>query len=243
MKQLQKFEMIEMLRENWQIVKDKAEIAAISCNRLPEDIKIIAVSKTKPVEQVYAAIEAGMNIFGENYAQELHSKYMDFEQNNIKQPEWHFIGSLQRNNVKYIAPFVTMIHSVDSTKLAEEINKKAFDCNRIIDCLLQVNTSGEYSKSGEDPELILDLAKEVLLHKNINVRGLMSIGSFTDDEIISRQEFGILRDCLNLVNQKLGLNLKELSMGMTNDYDIAIEEGATMVRVGTAIFGNRKYSE
>lgn len=240
---MQKYEMIDMLRDNWTLVKSKAEKAAISCNRLPEDIKIIAVSKTKPVEQVYAAIEAGMNVFGENYAQELQSKFVDIEQNKVIQPEWHFIGSLQRNNVKYIAPFVTMIHSVDSGKLAEEINKRASDSNRIIDCLLQVNTSGEYSKSGEDPELIVDLAKEVLLYKNLNVRGLMSIGSFTDNEIISRQEFGILRDCLAMVNQKLGLNLKELSMGMTNDYDIAIEEGATMVRVGTAIFGNRKYSE
>ncbi|MEI6090537.1 MAG: YggS family pyridoxal phosphate-dependent enzyme [bacterium] len=232
-----------MLRENWQIVKEKAAKAAISCNRLPEDIKIIAVSKTKPVEMVYAAIEAGMNLFGENYAQELQSKYMAFKEKQIQQPEWHFIGTLQRNNAKYIVPFATMIHSVDSGKLADEINKRAAENNRIIDCLLQVNTSGEYSKSGEDPDQILDLAKEVMRHKNLNVKGLMSIGSFTEDEVISRNEFKILRDCLSLVNAKLGIDLKELSMGMTHDFHIAIEEGATMVRVGTAIFGNRLYSK
>lgn len=235
--------MIEILRENWQIVKNKAEKAALSCNRLPDEIKIIAVSKTKPVEMVYAAIEAGINVFGENYAQELHSKYLDFEEKKHIQPEWHFIGTLQRNNVKYIAPFVTMIHSVDSAKLAMEIDKRAAENNRIIDCLLQVNTSAEYSKSGEDPEEILYLAKEVLRHNNINVKGLMTIGSFTECEETIRKEFTILRDCLNLVNKELGLNLKELSMGMTHDYDIAIDEGATMVRVGTAIFGNRIYSE
>ncbi len=235
--------MIEELRENWEIVKRKAEKAALNCNRLPEDIKIIAVSKTKPVEQVYAAISAGMNVFGENYAQELHSKYLNFEQRNAKQPEWHFIGTLQRNNVKYIAPFVSMIHSVDSDKLAEEIDKRAADSNRIIDCLLQVNTSDEFSKSGEDPERIIDLAKEVLRHKNLNIKGLMTIGTFTECEETIRKEFTILRDCLRLVNKEVGLNWKELSMGMTSDYDIAIEEGATIVRVGTAIFGNRIYSE
>jgi hypothetical protein len=235
--------MIEMLRDNWTIVKSKAEKAALSCNRSPEDIKIIAVSKTKPVNMVYAAMEAGINTFGENYAQELQSKYLDFEKNKFKQPEWHFIGTLQRNNAKYITPFVSMIHSVDSGKLAEEINKRATDSNRIIDCLLQVNTSGEYSKSGEDPEQMLILARDVQRHQNLNIRGLMTIGSFTDDEIIIRKEFTILRDCLNLINTKLGLDWKELSMGMTHDYDIAIEEGATIVRVGTGIFGKRIYSE
>jgi PLP dependent protein len=235
--------MIEMLKDNWQIVKTMAEQAALNCNRLPEEIKIIAVSKTKPVEMVYTAVQAGITAFGENYAQELQGKYLDFEKKQIHQPEWHFIGTLQRNNAKYIAPFVTMIHSVDSGKLADEIDKRALDNNRIIDCLIQVNTSDEYSKSGEDPELILDLAKEVIRHKNLNVKGLMTIGSFTDDEVIIRKEFTILRDCLNLINQKLGLDLKELSMGMSHDYPIAIEEGATIVRVGTGIFGNRVYSE
>jgi pyridoxal phosphate enzyme (YggS family) len=235
--------MIDSLRENWLQVKAKAEQAALSCNRLPEDIKIIAVSKTKPIEVIYDAISLGINVFGENYTQELESKYLNLEHNHLQQPEWHFIGTLQRNNTRHIAPFVTMIHSVDSGKLAVEIDKRAEENNRIIDCLIQVNTSGEYSKSGEDPDQILDLAREVQRHKNIAIKGLMTIGTFTDDEVLIRKEFKILRDCLKLINTKLGLNWTELSMGMTHDFDIAIEEGATIVRVGTAIFGNRVYSE
>lgn len=229
------------IKENWDIVNKKAKLAAEKCGRDINGIKILAVSKTHPVDYVYKAIEAGINTFGENYAKEVKDKYLDLDKNNIKQPEWHYIGGLQRSNVKHIAFFADMIHSVDSLKLAKEIDKRAKENNRIIPCLLEVNTSDETTKSGCEPEELIALAKEVLILKNIDLQGLMSIGSFTNDEKISRKEFTILRNLLAELNKDTGKKLKELSMGMTNDFHIAIEEGATIVRVGTAVFGRRTY--
>lgn len=214
---------------------------AISKSNRNDSVKVIAVSKTKPNEMLENAYHAGIKVFGENYVQELVDKSEYFASKEIKEIEWHFIGHLQSNKVKYIVPFVDYIHSVDSLKLAEEINKRAFNSNKVQKILLQINTSGEESKSGCEPEDAIKLAEEYMKLNNIELVGLMTIGTFTDDEKQQRLEFSLLRNLLNDINSKLGINLKELSMGMTNDYPIAIDEGATMVRIGTAYFGERNY--
>lgn len=231
-----------IIKKNWNDVLKRASSAALKSGRDPEGIKIIAVSKTQASETVLEACNAGIKSFGENYAQELEEKFNYFKDNNTPNPEWHFIGHLQRNKVKFIAPFVSLIHSVDSAKLAKEISKQAKNNNRIIKILLQVNTSGELSKSGCDPDSIVKLTEEVIDLKNIEVQGLMTIGSFSEDESIIRKEFRILKTCRdNAVKAFPNVSFNHLSMGMTHDYEIAIDEGATIVRVGTAIFGQRSY--
>ncbi len=231
----------ELKNRNSEINKN-VSFALKKSGRDADSVKIIAVSKTHPTEYVVNAIKAGITVFGENYAQELRDKHQDLENLGVAQPEWHFIGHLQNNKVKYIAPFVDYIHSVDSLKLADEINKQAQKNNRKIKIMLQLNTSGELSKSGCEPDEALQIATEIIKLENIDLQGLMTIGSFTDDENQQRKEFTILRNSLIEINEKLILNLKELSMGMSHDYMTAIEEGATMVRIGTAFFGNRIYN-
>ena len=234
---------VEELRENWGNVFNKTKESAIACGRLPEDIKIIAVSKTHPLEFILKAMDAGMNTFGENYAQEFRDKIAELETRKISHPEWHYIGHLQRNKVKYIVPHAKMIHSVDSLKLATEIAKHAKNHGIVQDILLQVNTSGEASKFGCDPKEIFQLCSDVKEIENLQVLGLMTIGSFTGNEIIIRSEFSLLGNIRDeLMNKLSGVDLKYLSMGMTGDYQIAIEEGATHIRIGTAIFGKRDYS-
>ena len=231
------------LRNNFDIVRDKIDKKLELLNDPEHKVKLVAVSKTHPVETLIIAMDSGINIFGENYVQELKNKYDYLTQNNIAIPEFHFIGHLQRNKVKYIAPFVAMIHSVDSVRLAEEINKQAMKNERQIDILVQVNTSGEDSKSGCEPDDTLEIIKEIKNFENINIKGFMTIGSFSEDENIFRREFRVLRDLFEKVKAKFpDLGLKHLSMGMTHDFEEAIEEGATIVRVGTAIFGRRDYS-
>ncbi len=226
--------------KNWLEIKEKIHIKALSCGRRPEEIKVIAVSKTHDTEKIEVAFKAGVEFFGENYVQELVSKYEYFANRGLK-PKWHFIGHLQTNKVKYIVPFIDMIHTVDSIRLANEIEKRAENYNKIIDVLIQVNTSGEESKSGCEPYETEELVKYCLSLKHLKVKGLMTIGTFSEDEIIIRSEFQLLRNLLYETNKNLSLNLTELSMGMTHDYEIAIEEGATYLRIGTAIFGQRIY--
>ncbi len=234
----------EELRQVWTEININIQNLCTNINRKIDDITILAVSKTHPLNAVICAMTAGMNNFGENYAQELKDKYIEMDNLGFKQPLWHFIGHLQTNKVKYIAPFVEMIHSVDSFSLAQEISKQAIKYNRNIDILLQVNSSGEDSKSGCEPNEIEELAVAVAKLPNINICGLMTIGSFSNDERISRIEFSLLRNLKEQLSVKYpDMNLKHLSMGMTNDYLIAIEEGATIVRIGTAIFGFRDYSK
>ncbi len=232
---------VEVLKENWKVVTEKAQEACVKSGRNFEDVKILAVSKTYPVEMVYNAMDAGMTVFGENYAQEVRDKLGAFDEVSKSHPEWHFIGHLQRNKVKYLFPHVHMIHTVDSVRLAEEISKQAEKTDKSLKILLQVNTSGEDSKSGVEPDAIVDLAGEIGEIENLQIGGLMTIGTFSSEERLIRGEFGLLRKSLERVNRELGLSLKHLSMGMTHDFDIAINEGATMVRVGTAIFGQRYY--
>lgn len=229
------------LKERFEQINFKAQDAAKKAGRNFEDIKIIAVSKTHPAKVLECAFNAGIRTFGENYVQELTDKYEIMHDKGYQGLTWHFIGHLQTNKVRFIAPFVDYIHSVDSYKLAEEINKRAEYFERRINILIQVNTSGEYSKSGCDPDDTSVIISQMMKLSHIDIQGLMTIGTFTDNEKIQRAEFSLLRNILSEVNSKLGTNLKELSMGMTSDYEIAIDEGATMVRVGTAIFGNRTY--
>jgi pyridoxal phosphate enzyme (YggS family) len=205
--------------------------------------KLIAVSKTQPIEKIREAYEAGHKIYGENKAQEMTTKYQALP----KDIEWHMIGHLQTNKVKYIAPFVALIHSVDSIKLLEEIDKQGKKADRIIPCLIQVHIAKEETKFGFDPDEVASLLSEssLLPLKNIEVKGLMGMATFTENEELVRKEFRSLKTLFNDLNKsKLPSNVKmeELSMGMSSDYKIAVEEGSTYVRIGTAIFGERNYS-
>jgi pyridoxal phosphate enzyme (YggS family) len=203
---------------------------------------LVAVSKTHPVDAIREAYELGVRDFGENKVQELEEKQAVLP----KDIRWHFIGHLQSNKVKYIAPFIYLIHGVDSLKLLTEINKQAEKCGRVINCLLQVYIAKEESKFGLDEKELEDLIRSEAVKnmKNIKVVGLMGMATFTDNEEIVRQEFRYLKSIFDKLKNKAlppNFDLKEISMGMSGDYIIAQEEGSTMVRIGTAIFGEREY--
>lgn len=211
---------------------------------LPPDCQLIAVSKTKPVEAIQEAYDAGQRIFGENKVQELVPKYEALP----KDIQWHLIGHLQSNKVKYIAPFVHLIHSIDSFKLLEEVNKQAVKADRTIACLLQLHIAEEETKFGFSEDEVTDLLASAALQKlaNIQIAGLMGMATFTEDLEQIRREFRGLRglyERLKTSSLPAHVMMRHLSMGMSSDYRIAIEEGSTMIRVGTAIFGDRKYDQ
>ncbi|WP_337044156.1 YggS family pyridoxal phosphate-dependent enzyme [Emticicia sp. 17c] len=201
-------------------------------------VTLVAVSKTKPVAMLMEAYQAGFKRFGENYVQELTGKYNEMP----KDIEWHFIGHLQSNKVKYIAPFVSLIHSVDSFKLLQEINKQAAKNNRIINCLLQIYIAEEDTKSGMTEEECLQILNPDTLKNltHINIVGLMGMTTLTEDETQIRKEFRKLKTFHDSIVSTYPF-LTTLSMGMSGDYEIAIEEGSTMIRVGSKIFGHRVY--
>ena len=202
--------------------------------------KLIAVSKTKPVEQIQAMYNQGQRIFGENRVQELVEKQAVLP----KDIEWHLIGHLQTNKVKYIAPFVSMIHAVDSMKLLEEINKQAEKNDRVIPVLLQFSIAEEATKFGlgiADAVLLMESEKLPTL-KHIQICGVMGMATFTDDESVVRKEFQQLKSYYDLLKARYFLHddqFKEISMGMSGDYKLAIKEGSTMVRIGSLLFGSR----
>ncbi len=202
----------------------------------PEQVLLIAVSKFKPNEDILEAYETGQRDFGENYVQELVLK-SDTLPVDIK---WHFIGHLQSNKVKYIAPFVHLIHAVDSFKLLKEINRQALMHNRVIECLLQIHIADEETKSGMTPEDFYTIISDHNLRglKNVRVIGVMGMSTFTDDKEKIRKEFKTLRAVFESGKEK-NSQLTEISMGMSGDWKIAVEEGATMVRIGSTIFGSR----
>ncbi len=209
---------------------------------IPPDVTVVAVSKTKPVESVLEAYESGHKVFGENKVQELTAKFNELP----KDIEWHMIGHLQRNKVKYIAPFVSLIHSVDSYKLLNEINKEAAKNKRVIDCLLQVHIAREESKFGLNENEIHALlnSTEYKDLKNIRIKGVMGMATFTSNPGELRDEFRTLKKIFEQLKSDYFIGkpfFSELSMGMSNDYKIAIEEGSTMVRIGSLIFGARNY--
>lgn len=203
--------------------------------------RLIAVSKTKPNEDLLKAYEAGQRAFGENKVQELSRKAEELP----KDIEWHMIGHLQRNKVKYIAPFVSLIHGVDSLRLLAEINKQAAKNDRTIDCLLQVYIADEETKFGLSADELKELiaTEEFKALTNIKVVGLMGMATNTEDKAQIRSEFKSLKTLFDALKTKSSANfeMKEISMGMTGDYQIACEEGSTMVRIGSAIFGARNY--
>ena len=218
----------------------KENLNHIKSTFINPDCKLIAVSKTKPVEVLQEAYNVGIRDFGENKVQELVEK----QEQLPKDIKWHMIGHLQRNKVKYIAPFVHLIHGVDSFKLLKEINKQAKKAGRVIPCLLQLHIAKEESKFGFDEKELFDLieGEEIKELKHVEIVGLMGMATFTQNEQTVQQEFSFLRNLKEkLADKNLpdNFNLKELSMGMSGDYLIAQKEGSTMVRIGSAIFGSR----
>lgn len=205
---------------------------------IPAHVTLVAVSKTKPVEDLQEAYAAGMRDFGENKIQEMCDKYEVLP----KDIRWHMIGHVQTNKVKYMAPFVHLIHGVDSLKLLKEIHKQAEKNNRVIDVLLQQFIADEETKFGLDEEEIQQIMQEEIQHlTNIRVVGLMGMATFTEDQTQVRNEFKVLKINFDFLKQNFK-DIHILSMGMSGDYQMAIEEGSTMVRVGSSIFGHRNYS-
>ena len=206
---------------------------------LPEHVTLVAVSKTKPVADLMEAYNAGQRIFGENKIQEMADKWEQMP----KDIEWHMIGHVQTNKVKFMAPFVSLIHGVDSLKLLEEINKQALKNNRIIDCLLQIYIAEEESKFGLDEEELSELLASPTFKemKNIRIVGLMGMATFTDDQNQIKKEFSHLKTIFDGLQslQTVNCKLQTVSMGMSGDYQLAIACGSTMVRIGSSIFGGR----
>lgn len=228
-----------MIAENLAKLRDNIARKCLEVGRNPDEIKLIAVSKYFGVDAILEANRLGVNDFGENRAQELMLKYEKLGDKVI----WHFIGTLQKNKVKYAVKAAEYIHSVDSIELLEEINKRASSLNKVQKILLEVKTSYEETKSGlTNEEEIFRIAELTKNYPNVNLVGLMTIAPLTDDENIIRKSFRDLRVLKDKMN-KSGINITELSMGMTSDYEIAIEEGSTMLRIGSAIFGERDYSK
>jgi pyridoxal phosphate enzyme (YggS family) len=227
-----------VLKERLQAVKERIRNAARRCNRDPETIRLVAVSKTMSAEKVSAAIEAGVNILGENYIQEAREKIAELSNAPVS---WHFIGHLQTNKAKYAVKLFDLIHSVDSFKLASELDKHAGKINKIQDILVQVNIGEEASKSGAAVRELETLIRDISPLKHISVKGLMIIPPFYNEPEKVRPYFSELRNLRDhLRHQNIpNIAMEELSMGMTGDFETAIEEGATLVRIGTAIFGER----
>ncbi len=216
-------------------VKDQLKAVLES---IPRQVQLVAVSKTKPVEDIQEAYDAGQRVFGENKIQEMTSKWEVLP----KDIQWHMIGHVQRNKVKYMAPFVSLIHGVDSLKLLKEINKQAAKNNRVIPCLLQVHIAREETKFGFDSEELKSLMKstELASLENITIKGLMGMASFTSETDVVDNEFKLLKSLFDQYKDSCE-NFDILSMGMSNDYELAIENGSNMIRVGSLIFGARFY--
>jgi len=230
-----------LITDRYDEVKARIEAACARAGRNPEDVTLVAVSKTKPEEDIQALYDYGVRDFGENYIQELRTKHDDLP----KDIRWHMIGHLQRNKVKYIADYVTMIHAVDTLPLAETIEKEGVRFDRIIPVLIEVNVAGEESKFGVTPENCVSFAEQFAGFPHIRLEGLMTSAPFVENPEDNRPVFRKLRQLAVDINKKNidNVDMRVLSMGMTNDFEVAVEEGATMVRVGTAIFGARDYSK
>ena len=229
-----------MLKENIDNVRANIKKACERANRNVDEVTLIAVSKTKPLSDIEELITYGETEFGENKVQELVDKY-----EHVSKPvDWHLIGHLQTNKVKYIVDKACLIHSVDSVHLAKEIEKEAAKHNVIVNILIQVNIAHEDTKFGIDATEIYDMIDEIKDYEHIRVKGLMTIAPFVDNPEENRVHFRNLHQLLLDIKSKNidNIDMSILSMGMTNDYEVAIEEGATMVRVGTGIFGERNYN-
>lgn len=231
-----------MIPERIEEIRKKIARACLKAGRDPSEVILLAVSKTFPGGLVREVLEADVHDIGENYIQELLRKRNELPDPRIR---WHFIGHLQSNKVRSIAGWIHLIHSVDSVKLAAEIDRQARNAGRVIDVLLEVNTTGEKSKFGIQPEETTAMVREMGNLSNISLGGLMTIGPFLPDPEGSRPMFARLRDLRDEVRKlpQSNVSMKHLSMGMTGDFEVAIEEGATVIRIGTAIFGPRTKRE
>jgi PLP dependent protein len=228
-----------MIAENLKQLQERILNRCKQAGREPNKIELVAVSKYFGISSIEEAASAGLTIFGENKAQELRDKYEILGD----AVNWHFIGSLQKNKVKYVVNAASLIHSVDSIELADEINKQAIKKDKIQEILLEIKTSPEATKSGLiGAEDIYSIAGHCGSLQNVKLKGLMTMAPYTEDEQIIRKSFSQLRKLKDEFN-KQGYNLSVLSMGMTGDFEIAIDEGSTMLRIGSAIFGNRDYSK
>lgn len=229
-----------MLKENYRNVQENIQKACEKVNRSVDEVTLISVSKTKPLSMLQEAYDCGAREYGENKVQEMTEK----EGQLPKDIHWHMIGHLQTNKVKYITPYVHLIHSVDSLKLAQEINRQGEKCNRSIPILIEVNIAEEESKFGIKKDETISLVREISKLPHVAIKGLMTIAPFVDDPEDNRVYFrGIKELSVDIANENIdNVCMDVLSMGMTGDYMVAIEEGATMVRVGTGIFGERDYT-
>ncbi len=226
------------LESNLKNVIQRTKEAAERAGRDPHDIRLVAVTKRVEPERILKALEHGINSFGENYAQEFRDKFKVLNEQVDKEIEWHFIGQLQKNKVKYIVGKVELIHSLDSVSVAKEINKRAEGLEIIVPVLIEVDTSGEESKGGIIPERLEIFLNELSNLSSIEVQGLMTMPPYFDNLEMARPYFIRLREIRNDLLPSFP-KLKELSMGMSGDFEVAIEEGATIIRVGSAIFGER----
>lgn len=224
--------------ENINHIRENISSACLKVGRSVSEVKLIAVSKTKPVELIKNAYDCGIVDFGENRPQEAKEKYEQLSSLNIN---WHLIGQVQTNKVKYITRFCYLLHSLDRIELADALQKRLEFENKEMDCLVQVNTSGEDTKSGMIPEKTIEFVKQLQNYQRLKIKGLMTIAENTDDEMRVRDNFKMLKNIFEKLRSEKFYNseMKELSMGMSSDYEIAIEEGATMIRVGSSIFGGR----
>jgi hypothetical protein len=221
-------------------IRERIATAALKAGRQPEDIRLVAVSKTHPAALVDEAARAGQKLFGENYVQEFTAKAGE-----VAEPvEWHFIGHLQSNKVRQIAGKVSLIHSVDRLSLAEEIDRQLGKLGQACSVLIEVNVAGEATKGGTTAAAALELVRSVAALPNVHIVGLMTMPPFFDDPEAARPYFRELRELSVAIEHEAipNVEMRELSMGMSGDFEVAIEEGATLVRVGTAIFGHRQYS-
>ena len=227
-----------MISDNINTIREKISRACARAGRSPTEVTLLAVGKTFPPAAVREAVDAGVADIGENYVQELLAKRRDLSGSDIR---WHFIGHLQSNKVKDIAGWIHMIHAVDSAALATEIDRRASKAGRVIECLLEVNTTGENTKFGAAPARVPALVRSLASCDNISLAGLMTIGPFLPDPEGSRPMFRRLRELKDEIGSlaQANVTMRHLSMGMTGDFEVAIDEGATLIRIGTAIFGPR----
>ncbi|MCU6708838.1 YggS family pyridoxal phosphate-dependent enzyme [Paenibacillus sp. J5C_2022] len=235
--------MEQLVEENLQTVRRQMELACRDSDRRIEDVKLLLATKTVPLEKLHRAMQAGETLFGENKAQELRYKFPLMQQH--KQAEWHFIGHLQTNKVKDVVKYVTLIHSVDRLKLGQALHHQLTKENKTMDILVQINTSYEESKFGASPETATELVKQLSQFDTLNIKGLMTIGKLNATNEETRHCFRLLKDMqAQIINENIPhVEMDVLSMGMSSDFKVAIEEGATIIRVGTSVFGQRYFPD
>lgn len=237
------------IADNIARVQEEIAAAAARANRNPEDITLVAVSKTKPVEAVLSALEAGLRHFGENRVEEAESKIPEINARAEIQPIWHMIGHIQSRKTKEVVPLFDVVQSLDRLKIARKLSELAQEADKILPVLIEVNISGETAKQGfevshwksdaAEKKQFWDVMQAILKLPNLEIRGLMTMAPFYDDAEQTRPVFAALVELREALSSDFTINLPDLSMGMTNDYSVAIEEGATIVRIGRAIFGSR----